>query len=304
MFTRSLNALNKLHSLNSITKRSFAVNEKSLKMRIKSVGSIAKITKAMKMVSSSKMKADLARLQQGKFFGHETINKIFLSDVYIQRKNQNQGSGSRVLLVPITSDKGLCGGTNSGIVREVKSIMGKISNRNQCGIYCVGDKGSVALTRAYSDILKRSIHDMVIPINYSTVSAIAHDIGEYSKNFDKVVLIYNKYKSAISAEVTKIEMMPRHKFLDLMSFSKGYNQKLPDKASSNPALYDLYVSSNLYQAVLNNIASEQSARMNAMENASKNAKEVVQKLILQYNKARQARITMELVEIISGASAV
>ena len=89
-----------------------------------------------------------------------------------------------------------------------------------------------------------------------------------------------------------------------MSFGKLYNQKSPDKASSNPALYDLYIASNLYQAILNNLASEQSARMNAMENASKNAKEIVQKLLLEYNKARQAKITMELVEIISGASAV
>ena len=89
-----------------------------------------------------------------------------------------------------------------------------------------------------------------------------------------------------------------------MKFQRLYNQKQPDKNTSNPALYELYLTSNLWIAFLNNAASEQSARMNAMENASKNAKEIVEKLNLLYNKARQARITMELVEIISGASAL
>jgi len=101
-----------------------------------------------------------------------------------------------------------------------------------------------------------------------------------------------------------MELMPRKRFLDTMKFSRLYSQKLPDKNTSNPALYELYLTSNLWVAFLNNAASEQSARMSAMENASKNAKEIVNKLNLQYNKARQARITMELVEIISGASAL
>ena len=98
--------------------------------------------------------------------------------------------------------------------------------------------------------------------------------------------------------------MPKKKFLEMMSYAKLYNQTLPDKNTSNPALYDLYLTSNLWVAFLNNAASEQSARMQAMENASKNAGEILEKLTLQYNKARQARITMELVEIISGASAL
>ncbi len=98
--------------------------------------------------------------------------------------------------------------------------------------------------------------------------------------------------------------MPRKRFLDTMKFAKLYNQTRPDKNTSNPALYELYLTSNLWVAILNNAASEQSARMNAMENASKNAREIVEVLNLQYNKARQARITMELCEIISGASAL
>ncbi len=125
-----------------------------------------------------------------------------------------------------------------------------------------------------------------------------------SKDADKIVIVYNEYKSAISYVVRHMEMMPESKFIESMQFAKLYNQTLPDKNTSNPALYELYLTSNLWVAFLNNAASEQSSRMNAMQNASKNAKEIFDKLTLQYNKARQARITTELVEIISGAVAL
>lgn len=101
-----------------------------------------------------------------------------------------------------------------------------------------------------------------------------------------------------------MELLPKKRFLETMKFARLYNQTRPDKNTSNPSLYELYLTANLWVAFLNNAASEQSARMNAMENASKNAKEIMEKLTLEYNKARQARITMELVEIISGASAL
>jgi len=120
---------------------------------------------------------------------------------------------------------------------------------------------------------------------------------------DKIVVFYNEFKSAISYIQRQMELMPRKRFLESMQFAKLYNQTLPDKNTSNPALYELYLTSNLWVAFLNNAASEQSARMSAMENASKNAKEIFDKLTLQYNKARQARITIELIEIISGSTA-
>eukprot|EP00340_Litonotus_pictus_P002929 CAMPEP_0170513606 /NCGR_PEP_ID=MMETSP0209-20121228/126_1 /TAXON_ID=665100 ORGANISM="Litonotus pictus, Strain P1" /NCGR_SAMPLE_ID=MMETSP0209 /ASSEMBLY_ACC=CAM_ASM_000301 /LENGTH=248 /DNA_ID=CAMNT_0010797359 /DNA_START=152 /DNA_END=898 /DNA_ORIENTATION=+ len=248
------------------------------------------------------MKADMARLKGGDSFGYGSVNKIFKTDLYMQKYNQSS-SQNKILYVPFTSDKGLCGGINSGIVRDVKAIFKDNPNRSQCGLYVVGDKGSVALSRPFADVLKKGVHELATPMNYSTAAAIAHDISVVGEDYDKIILIYNKYKSAISTEITHTELMTRHRFLDVMSYGKKYNQK-PDKKTSNPAIYDLYLASNFYHAMLNNLASEQSARMNAMENASKNAKEIVQKLVLEYNKARQARITMELVEIISGASAV
>jgi F-type H+-transporting ATPase subunit gamma len=134
--------------------------------------------------------------------------------------------------------------------------------------------------------------------------AMAVHITNLSQDADKIVVIYNEFKSAISYVQRHMELMPKKRFLETMQYSKLYNQTLPDKNTSNPALYDLYLTSNIWVAFLNNATSEQSARMQAMQNASKNAGEILDKLTLKYNKARQARITMELVEIISGASAL
>lgn len=300
--TKTISKLNMLQ----VSKKNFGANEKALKMRIKSVGSIAKITKAMKMVSSSKMKAEIVRLNRGKNFGHEGFEKIFVSDSYMQKMNLTRTKGNKVLYVPFTSDKGLCGGINTGIVREVKNTIQSSPNKDEAGIFVIGDKGATALRRPFPDTLKRGIHEIQTPINYTTVSSIAHEISLMADNdnYDKIVLVYNTYKSAISSVITKTELLPRRKFLDLYFYNRLYCKEIPDKNTSNPALYDLYLASNLYSAQLNNLASEQSARMNAMGNASKNAQEIQDRLILDYNKARQARITMELVEIISGASAV
>lgn len=285
-------------------RRGFAVNEKQIKLRMKSVKSIEKITKAMKMVAASKMRGELTRLEAGKKFGFNSVDMMIKSDAYLQRKApiQDMHDASEYIM-PLTSDRGLCGGINSNIVREIKGYM-KDKNRSRIKIMPIGEKGSSAMIRPFPDMLKMSISDIGSPCNYPTVMAIADQVQRDSEGYDKIVIYYNEFKSAISQVIRRMELMPRKRFLDVMKFSRLYDQKLPDKNTSNVAIYDLYVTSNLWIAFLNNAASEQSARMNAMENASKNAREIVEKLNLQYNKARQARITMELVEIISGASAL
>ena len=287
----------------AVQNRDFAVSEKALRIRMKSVNSIRKITKAMKMVSASKMKQDLQRLENGKDYGTNAVDMIFKSDQFMQRKMGNDPADPVQVLVPITSDKGLCGAVNSSIVREIKRMAPEL-NRNKTTIFSIGDKGSAGLTRPFPDMLKTSISQIGTPYNYPTIMAMAVHIAQQSQDADKVVIIYNEFNSAISYICRHMELLPQRRFLEAMKFAKLYNQTLPDKNTSNPALYELYLTSNLWVAFLNNAASEQSARMNAMENASKNAKEILDGLTLQYNKARQARITMELVEIISGASAL
>lgn len=134
--------------------------------------------------------------------------------------------------------------------------------------------------------------------------AMAGQISNMAEDADKIMIVHNKYLSAIAYEQRVVELMTRSRFLDLMQYGKLYDMKLPDKNTSNTALYELYLTSNLWVAVLENSASEISAKMQAMDNASKNAGELLDKLTLEYNKARQARITTELCEIIGGVSAL
>jgi len=283
--------------------RNFGANEKLLKTRMKSVNNIRKITKAMKMISSMKMKGELRRLQAGREFGISAVDMMFKTDHYMTRRMVDTPASPKELIVPISSDKGLCGGINSGIVRDVREYMSH-RDTSKCEIFCIGEKATGALARRFKDQLKMSISDISTPYNYPTVMAISEHIIQASQSHEKITVFYNEYKSAIATVIRQMELMPRARFLDTLKFAKLYEQAQPDKNTSNPALYELYFTSNLWVALLNNSCSEMSARMNAMENASKNAGEILDALTLQYNKARQARITMELVEIISGASAL
>ena len=284
--------------------RNFGANEKTLKIRMKSVNSIRKITKAMKMVATSKMKGDLVRLAAGKDFGVGSIDTVFESDTYMKERIPASREGAE-LLVPITSDKGLCGSINSGIVREVRGYLAD-KDRSKVNIFSIGDKGTVAFQRPMADLLRCAVSEIQTPYNYPTAMALSEILvrESESQNCDKIVVMYNEYVSAISTNIRHLELMTRQKFITAFENAFLYKTGIGAKNTSTPALYDLYVASNLWVALLNNAASEQSARMNAMENASKNAGEILEGLTLKYNKARQARITTELVEIISGMTAL
>jgi F-type H+-transporting ATPase subunit gamma len=161
--------------LGSTPSRGFA-SEKLIKARMKSVNNIAKITKAMKMVSASKMKGDLRRLDQGKRFGFNSVDMIFKSDTYLQKKQVADPHEPKELIVPITSDRGLCGAINSAIVREIKASM-KSKNRSRVSIVSIGDKGAAALSRPFPDCLKTAITGIQVPYNYPTVMALAEYIN-------------------------------------------------------------------------------------------------------------------------------
>ena len=283
--------------------RSFAVSEKDLKARMKTVRNIQKITKAMKMVATSKMKADLVRLNNGKNFGVGAVDMMFTLDKYMKDRAPKVSDSPQELLVSITSDKGMCGGINSGIIKTVRTYAQE-GDRSKMTVFSIGEKGTVGLKRPLPDLLKVGLSEISTPYNYPTVMAISEHVIQQAEGCDKVSVFYNEYKSAIATIIRRLDLMPRKRFLETMRFGKLYDMTLPDKNTGNPALYELYITSNMWVAFLNNAASEQSARMNAMENASSNAGDILEALSLQYNKARQARITMELVEIISGASAL
>lgn len=290
-------------SLYATTKAAFGVNEKAIKLRMKSVGSIQKITKAMKMVAASKMRLDLNRLEAGKAFGVTNVQNIFANEGYLQKKNLTFPI-KKSLVVPITSDKGLCGGVNSSIIREVKQFVAP--NRAAYKIFVIGEKGTSALVRPFPDCLHTSVSECLYPMNFTIASSLAHQISLVAdqENCDNIIVVYNEFKSIISSVPRRLELMSRANFLQQFKYIVRHDTEEPDKDFSKHYYFELYVATSLYHAVLQNAASEQTARMNAMENASKNAGEMLGKLSLTYNKARQARITMELVEIISGANAL
>ena len=301
MFQRNLMAPSQF--LVPVQQRSFAASEKELKARMKTVKNIQKITKAMKMVATSKMKADLVRLMNGKNFGLNAVDMMFTLDKYMADRAPKVSDSPQELIVSITSDKGMCGGINSGIIKTVRNYAQE-GDRSKMALFSIGEKGTVGYKRPLPDLLKVGLSEIGTPYNYPTVMAISEHIIQQAEGSDKISVFYNEYKSAIATIIRRLELMPRKRFLETMRFGKLYDMTLPDKNTGNPALYELYITSNLWVAFLNNAAAEQSARMNAMENASNNAGDILDALTLQYNKARQARITMELVEIISGASAL
>ena len=280
----------------------FGVNEKTLKLRMKTVNSIKKITKAMKMIAATKMRSEVNRLDKGKNYGVNTIQTIFNNEPYLQKKKQVP-TIKKTLLVPITSDRGLCGGINSGIIREVKATVAP-ADRTGFKIVVIGEKGTAALARPMPDLLYQSINEIQSPLNFPVVASISQNLVRASEDCDNIQVIYNQFKTVMNSVVAKMDIMPRKVFMNTFKYVVKHDTTEPEKDWTKVYFYEFYVAAKLYNALLNSVACEQSARMNAMENASKNAGEMLNKLTLSYNKARQARITMELVEIISGAAAV
>lgn len=284
-----------------IQRKNFSGAEKIIKMRMKAVGSIGKITKAMKMVASSKRRLDLLRLTNGKNFGVNVMTNVFENDNYSKRLS-SENEPSKILLIPITSDRGLCGGINSNLIRHLREMVNP--NREKFQILPIGDKGTQALVRPYPDIFNEALTDLQTPINFYNVATLTEHILNYDFKWDSLWILHNEYINTISWKIKNLQIMNKNDFKKRFYRLSTYDISEPDHDISMPAFYELYVASQLHYALLQNAACEQSARMNAMENASSNAKDILEKLTLKYNKARQARITMELVEIISGASAL
>ena len=218
--------------------------------------SIEKITKAMKMVSAAKMKGELARLENGRDFGFNSIDILFKSDLYMQRKAPIIDSANQTeLLVPITSDRGLCGSINSSIVREMKSYL-KVKGKDKVKILPIGEKGSAALIRPFADVIQNTYSELPSPANYPTIMALAEQIAKQGEDVDKIVIYYNEFQSVITQIIRRMELLPRKQFMEMMKYQRLYNQTRPDKNTSNAALYELYLTSNLWVAILNNAASE------------------------------------------------
>lgn len=282
------------------------------KNRIRSVKNTEKITRAMKMVAASKLR----RAQEAVVRPRPYTQKLKeLVSSLAERMSEASIDGEALLLdrpqkkrvqvLVLTSDRGLCGALNSSIVRLTQRfIVDHAEEFPEILISSIGKKGAEGLSRLGYKITKHyepkeKIYDL----------ALAHVIAEeYSASFlsqeiDGVYLIYNRFKSALTQEPVIEQLLPVERVKENSEPSADYLYE-PDQKELLKALVPRYFSTKLYQSFLENYASEQGARMTAMDNATRNAKEMTQKLTLQYNRARQAAITKELMEIISGAEAL
>ena len=292
---------------------------KDIKTQINSVGSTKKITSAMKMVAASKLrrsqeKAEAARPYSSRL--EEMLSSLASSAASgegIIKLLTGTGNDQNYIVVPVSADRGLCGGFNSSINREtfklVKSLEG---NGKKVQLMPVGKKSRDFFNRVMKDQIIESFVDLnVSSTGYESALNISNKLQElyFDGKFDKCILVFNKFKSAISQEVTQQQLIP----LDVSN-----SEKEEEKEDSSNAIYDYEpdeetilkdllpknVSIQIFKVLLESDAGEQGARMAAMDNATRNAGEMIDSLTLKYNRTRQAFITKELIEIISGAESI
>ena len=285
-----------------------------LKKRIASVKSTQKITKAMKMVAAAKLRRAQENAEKGRPYSEKMNNMILnLSRGISEKENAPKllsGSGNNKvhLCVVITSDRGLCGGFNSNIIKKAKSYFAKLAeDGKELKIITVGSKGNDQLKRVYGDKIisnisfKESKH-----ANYFDAEKVGKMVIERfeSEEFDICTIFYNQFKNVITRIPQAQQIIPLNVENSEEDKSDDSYEFEPDEDEILSNLLPKNISTQIFKAMLENSASEQGSRMSAMDNATRNAGEMVDKLTIEYNRSRQAAITKELIEIISGAESL
>jgi F-type H+-transporting ATPase subunit gamma len=285
-----------------------------LKKRIASVKSTQKITKAMKMVAAAKLRRAQESAEKGRPYSEKMNNVILnLSSGISDKENapkllSGTGNDKVHLCVVMTSDRGLCGGFNSNIIKKAKSYFSKIlSEGKELKIITVGSKGNDQLKRMYGDkIIENISFKESKNANYfdaDKVGKIVIDKFE-SSEFDICTIFYNQFKNVITQIPQAQQIIPLNSEDTEENSSEESYEFEPDEDEILNNLLPKNISTQIFKAMLENSASEQGSRMSAMDNATRNAGEMVDKLTIQYNRSRQAAITKELIEIISGAESL
>jgi F-type H+-transporting ATPase subunit gamma len=287
---------------------------KDLKIRINSVKSTQKITSAMKMVAAAKLRRAQEQAEAARPYA-ERMERVLssLAAGMVGRDGASpllagRGRDQTQMVVVMTSDRGLCGGFNSSIARGARRLIRDLlAQGKQVKILCVGRKGRDQLRRDFGPLIVETIEDVGRPrLNFEAAQAIAHrlaamyDAGE----FDVCTLIYNRFKSVITQIVTIHQLIPFAPPEGGSDADRPYYEYEPDEDEILAQLLPRNLAMQVYRALLENAASEQGARMTAMDNATRNAGDMINRLTINYNRTRQAYITKELIEIISGAEAV
>ena len=285
-----------------------------LKKRIKSVKSTQKITKAMKMVAAAKLRKAQENAEKGRPYSQKMQNIILnltrsISDPQNAPKLLvGTGKDQTHLCVVLTADRGLCGGFNSNICKLAKSSFKKIlSEGKNLKIITVGSKGLDQIKREYEKyIVKKFSFKDKKQITFKEAEIIGNEIiNLFKKNeFDKCILFYNNFKNVITQIPQAQQIVPADKTPIKENEENLSYEFEPEEDEILEDLLPKNISTQVFKAFLENAASEQGSRMTAMDNATRNAGDLVDKLTINYNRSRQASITKELIEIISGAESL
>jgi F-type H+-transporting ATPase subunit gamma len=283
-------------------------NLKSIKKRIVSVKNTRQITKAMKMVSAAKLRRAqenvvAARPYAGKLA--EVLERLAKTQESDANPLMVKRDGGRALLVVVTSDRGLCGGFNANLSKAADRFMKERSGEfKEMTLMTVGRKGYEFLRNRHT--VRKHHGNIFSTLSYQTAALLAAELieGYLAEEYDEVFIIYNAFKSVMSQDITLEQLLP-------IAAKGGEEDEVgteyiyePSKGALLDELLPKHIEVQVFKALLESVASEHGARMTAMDAASKNATEMIAKLTLIYNRARQAAITTELMEIISGAESI
>ena len=280
---------------------------KEIRNRISSVSSTMQITNAMKMVSAAKLKKAQDSITATLPYSNKlselvknisaSIDSVDSNPLFVAREVK------KTLIIVITSNKGLCGGFNSNIIKEVYNISSEYGN-NKPDLLTIGKKGDDILKKKFNVI--SSHNDLFEQFSYLNVKSIASKIMQLytDEKYDKVILVYNHFKNAATQIITKEQFLPISENTDNNVSTSGDYIFEPNREKILEELIPKTLSIQLFKSISDSIAGEHGARMTAMHKATDNASELRDQLKLTYNKARQTAITNEILEIVGGAEAL
>ena len=281
-------------------------NLKNLSERIKSVTSIQQVTKAMKMVAAAKVKKAQDKMEISRPYARNTqelicriLPQISSTDISLVEKRNVNNIG----MIIVTSDRGFAGSFNSSVIRLAEKEIEKIG-KDKVQLFCLGKKASEYFSKRDYNV-KETFFDFWKDMSYDTASDISKTfIGAFeNQDIDEVHVIYNRFRTLASQDLIMEKVLPVDFSVDYNITNYNYDYE-PGQKEIVSTLIPKHINVQMWQQLLESYSSEEAARMIAMDNATENAKEIIKELKLEFNKARQAAITTEMLEIVGGAEAL
>ena len=284
---------------------------RDIKNRIVGVKSTQKITRAMKMIATAKLRGAQQRIVGARPYANkigEMLSRLAADDSLQTNPFFAARPVKKICVVVVTADRGLCGAFNTNIIREATSYINEeLKNENSVSVFTLGKKATEYFGRRNYTI-EGKIVGLFSTLEYQSALQLYNDLVPKYLNgeLDKIVLVYNEFVSMIQQRIVKVQLLPVP-FIESKQTEKSYSSNYifePDQLSIFESLIPKHLKVQIWRALLESNAAELSARMTAMDNATTNAQELIRSLNLTYNKERQAAITKEILEIVSGANAL